>query len=109
MSYSTVDIPDWEWDTSNPFTPAFPTVSPALSPPSPVITTPASMSLPVPITPPDVVPSSVPAIAPGTVAYPGHSPASHLLRDSRRPTGSAMPGVCAWHVRLSIPPGGVRR
>ena len=27
MSYSTVDIPDWEWDTSNPFAPAFPDIS----------------------------------------------------------------------------------
>src|SRR6185312_2119817 len=119
MSYSTVDIPDWEWDTSNPFAPASSTISPALIP-SPI---PCYHHTCIYLGPCPCYTSGCPLYCPchcsgyrnhsskrpGCPAYPGHSPASHLLRGSRRPPGSAMAGVCAWHVRLSIPPGGVRR
>src|SRR6185312_9457721 len=97
MSYSTVDIPDWEWDTSNPFAPASSTISPALSLPFPVITTPASISVPVPVTPP-VVPSIVPAIAPGTATTPPSVPAARHIPDIPPP-----PTCCEVHVGPPAP------
>ena len=106
-THCTLDIPDWEWDMSDPFAPTSDATAPV---PSPVLA-PIPVSTPVRCESSDQFPNIRPLFRAPQLNVSQIWTFLRLLPIAKfmSAAGYTVPGVCAWLARLLFPLGGVRR